>query len=432
VHTEPRPVERLGRYASITLCAGLFILPLFSINGRLITLAVSDLVLPIVLFSAGLTLLIQESLYRALAAVPWRQLFPFAAWLGWITVSAAFGVQFRISEVDPYILKKLIGFVVLAAYALSGYVIGRKLGYDDVVRVLVIASAIGTAIGVVRLFLLPFDIGYASLPYGYRLLGMTHNPNLFGLQQAAVFAMAIDWLRRDSTKTGWNDRPSRREWLIAVVLAGLWLSGSRTALFALVPVLLGSLALRCLPLVSLARYMVLSAFVAAVAFGVFSGYRAIIESSVGSIPLILSFLRTTSNVGLLIATEPQGVDHRSYIHQRAFELFSQHPWFGVGLGQFYLDFQSTGDPQAGEIHSSYLWILTELGVFGFLLAAWCAAGIAMRALRLSYGKLLMSPISLLIFYAVAAFGADVIFQRPLYFFAGVLAAVASAKKLRAL
>jgi O-antigen ligase len=425
VHSESRYAELLSRYASIALCAGLFILPLFRIGDRLVTLAVSDFALPIVLLSASLILLRQEALSRALAAVPWRQLLPFAIWLGWITVSAAVGVQLRFGEIDPYILKKLIGFIVLAAYVLCGYVIGRKIGYDDVVRILVTASAIGTAIGIVRLFLLPFDIGYASLPYGYRLLGMTHNPNLFGLQQAAVFAMAIDWLRRDSSRTEWSDPPSRREWLIAAVLAGLWLSGSRTALFALVPILLGSLALRHLSLRSLVRYLALSAFVAAVAFGVFSAYRAIIESWGGSIPLILSFLRTTGNVGLLIATEPQGVDHRSYIHQRAFEVFSQHPWFGVGLGQFYLGFQGTGDPKAGEIHSSYLWILTELGVFGFLLAAWCVAGVAMRALRLAYGKLLVSPISLLAFYAVAAFGADVIFQRPLYFFAGVLAAVAS-------
>jgi putative inorganic carbon (hco3(-)) transporter len=423
---EPYHLTRLERYASIALCAGLFILPVLSINGRLITLAISDLVLPIILVSTGLILLTRYSLYQAFVAVPWRQLLPFAVWLGWITISVAFNVQFRLGEIDPYVMKKLIGFVVLAAYVLAGYVIGRTLGYEDVVTVLLITGAVGTAIGIARLFLLPVDIGYTSLPYGYRLLGMTHNPNLFGLQQAAILVMAIDLFRHDSTRTGWSTRPSQREWLIAVVLAGLWLSGSRTALFALAPVFLGGLVLRNLSFLSLARYIVLSGFISVIAFGVFSGYRAIVEL------LGESFFLSFSNFGLLTATEAQGIDHRSYIHQRAFALFSQHPWFGVGLGQFYLDFQSTGDPKAGEIHSSYLWILTELGVFGFLLAAWCAAGIAMWALRLSYGKLLMSPISLLVFYAVAAFGADVIFQRPLYFFAGVLAAVASTKKLSAL
>lgn len=425
MHVERACRERLEHYASLAVCVGLFVLPVLTINGRLLTFAASDIALPIVF---GAALLARWPLSRPDAAIPWALLLPFFIWLGWSAASAFCGVGIRINELDPYVLKKLIGFLVLAAYVVAGLLVGSRLGYDGAVLVLTTAAAIGSVIGVVRLFLLPIGADYASLPYGYRLIGMTHTPNLFGLHQASVIVLAMDWFRHNNLSPNWTTLPSWREWLLATVLAGLLLSGSRTALFALAAVLLCGLALSQISLISVVRHIALSILIAAAAFGLFSTYQVIAESlsrSDGPESFILSFLRTASNVGLA-TTENQGSDHRSYIHHRAVELFLQHPWFGIGLGQFYLGFQASGDPRAAEIHNSYLWILTELGVVGLVIAFWGIARVAKRAFRLSMDRWRVAPIALLVFYAIAAIGTDVIFQRPIYFFAGILASIAYA------
>jgi hypothetical protein len=428
-------LRRMGtfeRYAAIALSAGLFTLPLLNIDGRLVTFAVSDAALPFVLLTAALGLLAQKVLHRGVDGTPWQSLLPFVVWFVWLCVSAALGMGFRLDTLDFYIVKKLAGFLILAAYALAGYLAVRTLGYDRIVTVLVISGAVGSVIGLARLFLLPVGIDYAALPYGYRLIGMTHTPTLFGLQQAAVFIIAIDRVRKDRSTQCWAATPTGREWLIAIVLAGLWLSGSRTAIFALGAALLCGLTLRQISLISLVRLLVLSALIAIAAFLLFSGYRGIVEMLAreadgrGLTSFLLSFLRISGDIGIA-TTENQGLDHRLYIHRRALGLLPNHLWFGVGLGQFYLDFQASGDPRAGEIHNSYLWILTELGVFGLLIAGWCVFRIAIRALRLAFNERWITPLTLLAFYGIAAFGADVVFQRPLYFFAGILAALAAGR-----
>lgn len=335
-------------------------------------------------------------------------------------------MQFRVDGIDPYIAKKLVGFAVLALYALAGYLIASRMPYERIVQVLLVSAAVGTIVGYIRLFLLPFDIGYASLPYGYRLLGMTHNPNLFGLQQAAVFLICIDQLKQRDESVIWAARPSQSEWIQGVVLAGLWLSGSRTAIIALAVALACAFVLRRFSVAGIVRLFALSAVIALVATALFSGYRAAMENAIRSIPILSSFVSSLGNAGILIAAEPQGVGHRAYIHERAIDLFLEQPWLGTGLGQFYLGFRASGDPRAGEIHNSYLWILTELGIVWMLIALWCIGSVLFRLLRSLPSRDLAAPLCVLVFYLVAAFGAEVAFQRPMYFFAGIFAAAASA------
>ncbi len=412
--------SRLMRWASIALCAGVFVLPLITVRDRLVTFALSDIALPIVLLG-GLILAAARKL--TIGSLPWAGFAPFLAWFVWLAFSALSGAQFQIGSLDSYVLKKLVGFVVLAAYVGVGFVIARALTFEQIVRLVLYAAAAGSIVGYIRLFFLPYDIGYASLPYGFRLVGMTHNPNLFGFQQAAAILFSLDAWRRISATSGTRllYRPAGDEWLVAISMAGLWLSGSRTATIAFIASLVLAIAVRRLDIKALLRAAALSVAIAAVFFVIFSASRALIEYSLKSSPVLQSFFSAMAYAGTTIAaTEVQGVDHRAYIHGRAWQLFMEHPWTGIGLGQFYLGFRASADNMAAEIHNSYLWIMTEFGLVGAAIALCCIAVVVWKSTPWRTG--VMAPLALIAFYAVAGLGADVLYQRPLYLFSGILAA----------
>jgi O-antigen ligase len=410
----------LMRAASMALCVGIFVLPLITVRDRLVTFALSDAVLPIVLLG-GLTLASARKL--SVGSLPWVSFGPFFAWFGWLAFSALSGAQYQIGNLDSYVLKKLLGFVVLGAYVGAGYVVARALTFEQIVRLVLYAAAAGSLVGYIRLYFLPYDIPYAALPYGFRLVGMTHNPNLFGLQQAAAILFSLDAWRRISATSGTSllARPRGDEWLVAIAMAGLWLSGSRTATIAFIATVVLAMAVRRLDIRELVRVVALSIAVAVVSFAIFSASRAAIEYWAKSSPVLQSFFNAITYAGTSIAaTEVQGVDHRAYIHGRAWQLFMEHPWTGIGLGQFYLGFRASADIRAAEIHNSYLWIMTELGLVGATIALCCIAAVVWKSTPWRTG--IMAPLALIAFYAVSGLGADVLYQRPLYLFSGILAA----------
>jgi O-antigen ligase len=56
-----------------------------------------------------------------------------------------------------------------------------------------------------------------------------------------------------------------------------------------------------------------------------------------------------------------GDAYRQEQFKQAWELFKGHPWTGIGLGNFL-----RVSPDGHEIHNSFLSILTEAGIFGFM------------------------------------------------------------------
>lgn len=58
---------------------------------------------------------------------------------------------------------------------------------------------------------------------------------------------------------------------------------------------------------------------------------------------------------------------RISIIKDAFELWQQHPIFGAGLGSFMVDQIATYGGLTDTIHSTSLWIMTEMGIVGLLI-----------------------------------------------------------------
>jgi O-antigen ligase len=116
----------------------------------------------------------------------------------------------------------------------------------------------------------------------------------------------------------------------------------------------------------------------------------------------------------------ESVHERLVLWGKSLELFSDHPWTGVGPGNWKIDFPAlgTGGTRAarGDLffqrpHNDYLWVLTESGVFGllFYMAIFLLAGYYLvQVIRGSpsedrFLNALVTLAALLIFMAVSFF-----------------------------
>lgn len=119
-----------------------------------------------------------------------------------------------------------------------------------------------------------------------------------------------------------------------------------------------------------------------------------------------------------------GLRHRLLIAERAIEDWRNRPVLGIGLGGFLWSHRSPDDPLRGlQIHATALWLLVETGIVGLtLFAAFFVA--VMRALLWRYGKWEKDPVLIgiaaaLIVVGVASIGTEILYQRYLWFLAGL-------------
>ena len=97
---------------------------------------------------------------------------------------------------------------------------------------------------------------------------------------------------------------------------------------------------------------------------------------------------------------------------------------GIGLGGFLWSHRSSNDPLRGiQIHATPLWLLVETGIVGLaLFAAFYFA--VMRALLWRNGKWEKDPVLIgiaaaLVVMGVASIGTEILYQRYLWFLAGL-------------
>jgi O-antigen ligase len=109
------------------------------------------------------------------------------------------------------------------------------------------------------------------------------------------------------------------------------------------------------------------------------------------------------------------------------EAWLRHPVLGGGLGSFLLERERAGLP-ALVIHSVPIWFMAEMGLVG--LAAWLVfvaglvrVGIAALARDVPHARSLLVVVAV---FVVMSLVHDLMFQRPLWFVAGLLAVEAAA------
>ena len=334
-----------------------FLLPFMfytSSTGQL-HLAVTDLVFPLL---AALALL-NPPTERQTHAV--RPLCLFALITFIVVVNSALTASLFDPEFNEALaVKNILKLVVVFSYAVVFAMHASGLDHDGLYNLLrawtwaatiVSLGTIATAVGIARI--VPLDI------WSMRSLGFFQDANLYGgylvLSLSVVAAAGV---------------MKRSKWTIVhllIIITAILLTASRGALGSLVLISL-------MALVFIASWRV-RLIVAAV--GLATGSLLFFFG-----PRRIAWLGRAVD-RLVTSGQQVGDDPRLKLWARAISLWTDHPFFGVGIGQFgrfSLDVNGYDDDDVGQIaHNTFLSFLAETGICGMLL---CVAGLGILAFRL--------------------------------------------------
>jgi putative inorganic carbon (hco3(-)) transporter len=188
-----------------------------------------------------------------------------------------------------------------------------------------------------RLALPGIDVGLEL-----RLTGLLRDPNAYGGLLVTAFALLV---------TGDFNETMFQKWIwrigIPSLLLGLLLTYSRSSWIGLSLVLMGVGATRPGEMLKIASFIILAASVALSA-------------------LPDEYLNTI----LRMSARPDQISVRREIINLAFQLYSENPIVGIGLGCF-----TRHHPQI--VHNTTIWFLTELGIVGLIaFAGFCLTFVA--------------------------------------------------------
>lgn len=240
---------------------------------------------------------------------------------------------------DWAFFNRLLGWLVLLAYGATGALLIARADSDGIRLLLGTFAAACVAIAGVDILLLAARGFGAAVSFdlvGPQIAGFAANKNAFAFQLILASLAILAVIRRTGLAVA----------LLAVVLLGIALTGSRAGLGSAAVVLAGAAAL----IPDAWRRIAWALTLAAAAF-------------------VLIFLIPYSGaIGpLATGTAASDSERLSSIAEGA-ELFFAHPWFGAGLGAFVESYaQKTGVFLV--IHSTPVWLLAEFGVIGTLVIA---------------------------------------------------------------
>ena len=299
----------------------------------------------IVAVLGGLTfleLLIVEGIKTKLWRAPMTGL-SIIAMISVISVAFVHGILLY-GLTDWALYNKFLGMIIIFSYLLSGALattVSGKLGAHLLCRSFVICS--GAAV-LIELMLREFGSPeiISSLSWNQSgFIGMVGNHDLLAFQMNIALAIGF------SGHALWKGRAGQfgQDFILGLVLLGVFLSGSRAGLASAAIVLAIALALNGHPL---RRYI-----------------DRLLTSIGFALALFVIFIPCLGGWDML-------PDSGLWAHIEADQMKSwvggaymwmDHPVFGAGLGAFVLgQIKATGTPLL--IHNSYLWILAEMGVIG--------------------------------------------------------------------
>lgn len=353
-----RTLSRIVPPGALAACATGFLLLFLTLLASSSTLgaytALFLALLVLVLLVLGIRRGAEAIIVLGVLLVPMTNLKPSAGGLSFVTASDAafalgFGLLFPYLLQCPLRLPPVFGFGAVGAAAVA--LISSMASVEPLLSLNGSARLLVGAFGLVTLFVWwnpdvkkvvtiawAYVIGNViSVVYAFtgtstvsgRRFGLTEHPNFFGLTSLLGLAVIPFLVAR-------SPRPARS--LLAVFaflcFVGIWTSGSRGALLAIL-------------MVGLA-YPLLSRSVTA-ALGLFAALAAVLAFS----DRILSESSGGNALGRLLGNNSEGADlAREQLAENALDLFLTHPLVGVGLAR------------ALEAHIIYLQIAAGLGVIG--------------------------------------------------------------------
>jgi uncharacterized membrane protein YbhN (UPF0104 family) len=292
---------------------------------------------------------------------------------------------------------RVFGWFVLLAYAVAGATLASASEAGGPKR---LALTIGIAGAVIVIFSVALGV-FTIVPK--RLEGFAGNANAMAFQLLVCIGAVLALLR------------DQRWWLplVLVLAGGVILTGS----------LMGVLALTIVGIVgfALVRRQANRSALKPIAMG--TGTFVILSTAVD----IVYFSTGFHPLEGLFSVRPKYEIIASNLERLrtiidGWQLFAAHPVFGAGLGYFY-EHVSRADGSALVIHSTPIWLLAELGILGFGLAA----AFTVHLVRTGVG----APISdrsvllavLITAFAIVGLVHDIFYQRVWWFVLGAALAM---------
>jgi O-antigen ligase len=385
------------------------------IHGSAIRLSLADPLVPLVALFILVSCICRAGLRDVLGRVvpDWRIIvwaFVTSVWLSYALILG----RNEIGGWSHWALQnKYLGWYALLFFLLSGFGADRLLsGFGQRFLTAYVVIAWSAAFLTVLAFLVALGIQFPRvflLGADFRAVGMLVNPNAFG------FSLSIAVLLQLSGRLLF---PGTR-WLhlagLGLLLAALVLTGSRSAWVAC--------AAGIVVLTLLQRWdwrpLLVSVPIAVLTLAVFTS----VLPEQGVRPEGAEPKRVYVGRDVVMQRDHVGVSHRVEQFQGAMELWKPDPLRGAGLGVYLQREIDLGRNLPQQIHSSYLWLLAETGLVGAILFV----GFFMLLLVGSWSRRHADPVAMigipiLVVFGIFALFQEALYQRHIWFVAGILAA----------
>ncbi len=349
-----------------------------------------------------------------------------------MTYGLVIGVD-ALGSLQAWPLVKYAGWYSLICYALLGVVLAA-VRPDRVPITFILAYVAGLSLTIIVYVCITSFGLYWSNAYGPRLIGFIGNPNAFGL--AALCGVALwlacgEALRARFGTVGW-------ELVIGLLSAGILFSRSIGTSLGLVTILAVFLVMRHWRFVSLLRV----ALVAAAFYGLPSAVNKTLEHLLPE-ELSQKVLSQAQDIGILgkLRLRPDdnsfGLKPRLETTIRAFNLWTEHPVLGAGLGTFLEGERArqTEKTLAQQVHNTPLWLLSEVGLVGFAVFAALLLGVvrliyrSMRRLEPTHpagADFLFAGLLVMAGWLAMSMAHELLYQRVVWLILGLCIGVAAA------
>ncbi|MCH9853567.1 MAG: O-antigen ligase family protein, partial [Alphaproteobacteria bacterium] len=315
-------------------------------------------------------------------------------------------------------VNRMTGIIILFGYVMSGAAIGRLLGDKGVwYGITLLASAL--MLTVIAQLLLAYFIDYDVrhiLQWWYDISGFMVNRNAFALMAMLLLCFL---LARQKQAKYWFDRNNL---LIAGLIVACVLTQSRVVILLLPLLLIWYYIMGYINIGKLLPSVMVTGAVM-ILWGLLMPLLMKTITGVKAFPIIAYRFGTYAPDRGTYTSKIIGNNESDVLRgtnwMQAWELFTNYPIFGSGLGGFLHHYQ------AKVIHNVPLWIATEMGIVGLLLIAplpmMLLYYIFKQGVRLSEQKFIL--LNCLLVWGTFSLVQDMSFQRIIWYILGMMLAI---------
>lgn len=379
------------------------------VSGTALRMSAADFFVP--LFLVLMLCTKPKDIFQQDWKIKWLPIW-FIIFTSWLSIALLLGYREAGFLSNWAFTNKFIGWFILMGYFLAGGCT-KNLTDDMLRRMFKILFASSWLIGLFCIFswATSFHTYYPALNIGtnanHRFIGLLQNPNAFGLFNVVLLLLYISINHEQLLFSRWLTRAGYLINLTCIIG-----SGSRgafiTGIFGVIILMLRKMIPFRFALLTIANGIgIVSGF-----FLLSTLFPARLHSYIHATPLFWQLA-------------DGGINERIHHIKMAFNWWLENPLMGIGLGS-YLNRQIEHNmAPLSTIHQTPLWLLTETGLIGFMLIlvfAYAALKCLYQPRRLlaQNNNLAAGGIAIILAYTVASFTSEIMYQRYLWFFLGML------------